>query len=263
MTAHICVLGNSHLAAVKLGWTRIGEATRGLEPTFLGCRGDWLGELSIDGNRLVASKSLAPKMALFSAGQTEIEVDAYDAFIFVGMRLRFQPIAEMYSSHRLPAHAGPKHHLISPQALRATISDTLRSSSAYNVASKLRRISTVPLFLVPEPLPSLNITGIPRLAASWTDKCLPDLYDVYVQALSSLAADFRAELVMQPAHTVVDACFTQHCYCEGSTRLDCNTKHPKGDQFHMNEEYGGEVLNDLLPRVVGRLEAVTCEPVSG
>jgi len=65
----LCIIGNSHLAAIKLGWDQVGAEFPWLQPQFFGARADALLDLHAEGGRLVpATPDLAAKIAYVSGG---------------------------------------------------------------------------------------------------------------------------------------------------------------------------------------------------
>ena len=78
----ICLIGNSHLAALKMGWPEIAQDLPDVQPAFFGARGAMMARLRVRGDRLVAkTAALAEQMSFVSGGLTEIVPGDYDAII--------------------------------------------------------------------------------------------------------------------------------------------------------------------------------------
>jgi hypothetical protein len=224
----LCVIGNSHLAAIRLGWDTVSSEFPGLEMTFFGARADALKDLQAKGGRLVpANADLAAKLAYTSGGQSEIELGRFDAAMLVGMNY-IPP---------MPTHAGHS------QAVRALVARAAYDATLSGIVFAQVRAAApdLPVYIMPNPL---------RRRAPGDDKG---------QAVVSYAvrlADFQrgmggpVHVMGQPSETIVDELYTADAYGTGAIALDegrgTRAKND-GDVSHMNGDYGALMLRRWLP----------------
>jgi hypothetical protein len=247
------IIGNSHANALKLGWEGAADVTRAFEPTFLLAQAGKLA-LRTEGSRLVAAEGISPEVAQVSGGLTAIDVAEYDAFLVVGLLLRFRSVVEIYRTHRLAEHAGREHQVISRHALKEAAHGVLADSPARRVVGQLNEIRRAPCVLVPEPLPSVRISTDASTAELWGGEFLPFLHDLYRDCLGRLSAECGTEISTQPDDLVVPPCFSPEACSVGSISLK-SSRHREGERFHMNAEFGARVLKVALGRLAERVES--------
>lgn len=225
----LCVIGNSHLAAIRLGWDTVAPEFPWLQMTFFGARADGLRDLQVKGGRLVpGTADLADKLAYTSGGLTEIDPAQYDAALLVGMN--YIPT--------MPAHAGLS------QAVRALVARAAYDASlAGLVFARLRAAAPqLPVHVMPNPL-RRRVPGAEAAQA--------------VVPYAVRLADFRRGLgegpvhvVGQPPETLVDDLYTADAYGIGAVALDqgrgARAKNDD-DVSHMNHDYGVLMLRHWLP----------------
>jgi hypothetical protein len=238
----VAVLGNSHLAAVALGWQSATELHQELELTFFGAPAGKLYDLTVrDGCLYADSPETERHLARSSGGLTRVEVDAYDAFLLIG-GFGFALAADICLSHRLPAYATEKHQLISEPALNAGIKAAMLSTLTPSLLRKLRSISDRPALIVTDPLPSSVITSVAQYSRRWTGDHLVDLQARYEEVLTELSDELDVPIYTQPPLTVDPPCFTAPEYAMDD---------PKHGITHTSSEFGAAVLREVAPRLVG------------
>ncbi|MES2144715.1 MAG: hypothetical protein V4516_10245, partial [Pseudomonadota bacterium] len=114
MTYRLCVIGNSHVAAFKLGWDQLaarGDAlTRAIAPTFFGAPRDGLKNLAVRDGRLVPTADFVrDHFARMSGGRADVDPAVYDGFLLVGLGASMKRALRFYRTHRwfgLQQHPG-------------------------------------------------------------------------------------------------------------------------------------------------------------
>ena len=183
----VAAIGNSHLGAVAGGWQSAPELAEELELTFFGAPGEQLRSLEVgEGHLYATSEDTERHIARSSQGRKTIDAGDYDAFLLVG-GLGFAVVTDLYLTHRLPADATSRHDLISEPALLAGMRSALLATVTPSVARQLQRITDAPLMIVTDPLPSSQITAIPRHVPRWTGPHLANLHAHYERALGDVA----------------------------------------------------------------------------
>ena len=249
----VCVIGNSHLACMKLGWDRMRQRHPGCEITFFGSRGALCQHLQLCDRRLIpANDVLAADLRWISGGLTAIALDDFDAFVLMAMQFaptRVSQVARQFSY--VDVRLDPRKRLISRECFLQSAFDGLRNSIAVSVAEKIRSAVSKPIVIVPQP----------HVSAAWRETetyrtgfgnapagCWPLLGEIWQDCALKAARAVAAEALLQPGETMVDSFFTEHRFCKASVMLadGLATEHPEDDFVHMNAEYGEIVLDALF-----------------
>lgn len=103
----ICVIGNSHAAAIRTGLDLMPALGAAAHFDFFAAQRDWMREMELQGDALVPTSEVTrDKIALHSGGMERIEARQYDHFLLVGLGSafaglgscpRFQPLTNTRS----------------------------------------------------------------------------------------------------------------------------------------------------------------------
>jgi hypothetical protein len=252
----VCVIGNSHLAAVKLGHDRIAADHPAFTLHFFGAEAASLWGLQREGTVLAPKNArLAGKLALTSGGAESIETRDYDAFVLVGLFFGMASLAQLFAGRRPFGTDNPEADLMSRPFIRAAAPDVLAGSLAVVTAAKIiaarQGLATrAPILLIPTPLPS-EAAQRQELGVWRTAHTTELLWNTYAEACRSLSGKLPFELLDQPSETTLPPAYTRETYSAGSVRLSAQEAHPEDDILHMNGEYGALVLKAALDRLSG------------
>jgi hypothetical protein len=263
MTLRLLLIGNSHLAAFKLGWDKIAGQYPDVRCDFFGGAANWIeGAVFEHGAIKVTVASWAEIVAQVTGGRTSVAVRDYDAIVFIGLRFGLAPYMRQLSRLTLYDLGRTKagFRIVSKSCLRQLVSDILADTPAFRWSSMIAEAGGRPVFLVPQPLSSESrlehdpsVRRHPNFkaqAAAWLAG--------FQSAARTLTAAKGLTLVEQPASTVALPGFTRAELSRGSVRLlNSNAKHAELEFNHMNTAYGIELLHTLLPAVKTRVEAVS------
>jgi hypothetical protein len=235
----VCLIGNSHFAAIKKGWDLVPELADKMQLTFFGSPGSMLRTLKVgDGCLYDPSEKVSRYLSVTSGGLRTIEARSYDVFLLVSLELSFAIATDMYSQHRLVEHQARGLNLISQGALENGLLGAMRSTLATETAAKIRQLSPAPIVFVTAPLPNPAMQHHIRYRRQWNGKHLPFLLDLYNRKLRDLGAELGVHTYTQPQQTVAPPCFTDPVYA-----LD----HEVSGLHHTNERFGAELLLDIAP----------------
>jgi hypothetical protein len=227
----LCVLGNSHAAALKTGWDDIKSGFMQCQLTFFASRGIGLAGLVLNGCRLVPSSPECLKdIAFTSAGKDAIGLDEYDVFVVYGLGLGLPRFDQRYSS----AVVGEGR------------ADLLMRSLNTRIARLIRSASAAPICI-----------GHAPQSATVDDRKTANNELTYYEVLERMQQAINIEnahLIAQPAESLVNGWHTKAKYSKGSTRLDVgdhisNEVHPNSDMMHMNAEFGALYLRSLFQQL--------------
>lgn len=239
----LCVLGNSHLASLKLAWDQIADQQSDFELTFFGSPRMGMNALRAEpeAKKLFTPKEgVADHLAQSSGGLREIDYTKYDAFLLYGL---------FFGAPRLD-----KRH--SDAVKQATINDMIQSSLALQTARKLGKLGEKHVFFGLEPL--LSDGGEKLIEAGNLEPNLLEYRDITEHIARRLKRPYW-HLLSQPEETIDRLLTTNPEYGKGSVRLLPHAKkgsvHPARDVHHMNAEYGKLYLERALPQIATVVKA--------
>src|ERR1700726_4363476 len=97
----VCVIGNSHVAALKLGWTQVRTTYPKVEITFFAHAGLFINYLKLEDSCLVpTTEDLRKAIAFTSGGQDRIRPEAFDCFLIYALTAKpaFARSSQFYSA---------------------------------------------------------------------------------------------------------------------------------------------------------------------
>jgi hypothetical protein len=249
----LCFIGDSTLAAVKLGWDMVAADYPHVDATFFGSHGTTLSDLAVgDGMLVPTTDGLRSTLQWISSGKEQIVEADYDCFILVSLGFAIHEIVYIYGSHRADSHGSQYglKHLVSDCCFEEAARCRLRRSLALDIAAKLREITDKRVYLLPTPLPSEGVLAAPlwaSLTEAGDDSALSDLFI----RLSREFSHGSLIILDQPDSTKRRDILTKQEYSIDSVRMigDFDVRHPSDDYLHMNKLYGKAILLDLLALV--------------
>ncbi|MBB1248192.1 hypothetical protein [Rhizobium sp. G21] len=218
----IAIIGNSHIAALKMAWTEVSTEYGKHNITFFGHRGNRIANLVLQDGMLVAEeRSLRRGLKFTSGGIGRIDLKAFDAFVVhgIGVEPFYLPPDQFFSNgfRTQAAH------------------DVMDKAPAMKLIQSIRSVSDRPVFVGHVPL---------AVASEISGDQSPDAFFNGMKfAEDTVFSKLKARLVLQPPETIVNGRNTDPIYKQGSTSLAVgdawdNTPHRTIDRFHMNGEYG-------------------------
>lgn len=230
MKTRLCVLGDSHTAALKRAWEAIKSSFTGGELHFFCARADGLSGMQSKGGKLIPDNEVLMRAIAFtSGGRREVDPMQYDAFLIYGLGV----IPYIPDDSRVYSRA----------VVAAAITDGGKSSLGFTLAQRLRTTTDKPIYIGHNPLS----------ATDSTDFSLDDAaYTAWIRLVNTLVySPLPATLVPQPTSTVVAGRYTDGRYSWKSRRLavgdDLDDElHSSEDDVHMNAEYGRLWLREFL-----------------
>lgn len=228
----ICILGDSHTAALNMGWDRIRADYPGVAITIFAARGPTMGYLEAEGTDLVpGSPSLQQAMEYTSGREARVRTGEFDMFAVCGMFL--MPLwTQVGLSRAVITTANAEQYLL---------------STSGKVATLLRSVTPAPIHVMPKPLVAQR-PGPPVAQA------VPP----YLEQIALMTRHFELEklqFVCQPAETMPDGWSTRPDFSIGSSRLAIapemeGSVHPGRETNHMNADFGELALARFLKAVI-------------
>jgi hypothetical protein len=259
----VCVLGNSHLAAVKLGWNQRAAAHPDLHCDFFGAPKNGMAEVAFEDGLIVPqNEAVRAAFAMTSGGRESVQLRDYDCVVAVGLGFSMATlIRRVYRDYRSDGHnfLDGDITLVGEDTFRQICTTMLARSTAMWLAGHLAQAGVAQRVIVPQPLPSediLDATDGEMDATLWQaavregdDESLAQTMTEAVQALTAP----RLAILPQPPATRAGHLFTRRDYAIGSVRLVAGfeAQHAKNDVGHMNGAYGAAVIDALAAQLRG------------
>jgi len=248
----ICIIGDSHAGAFKLGWESIKNEFPSVEVTFLAIARGKMKHLKNEGTRLYFDRPNLIERIEMLGFSAEIDVSEYDLFLVVGMMEPLHPLILFQREHALPGQPdNSKRQHVSEEMYIDAWQEQFRSTPMNNVLSKLQTSGIKKSYVIFKPLISNEIIEQNRTASRIYTELMNDAADNN-RIWSLIERSMKGVLgentyIPQPAETTVGGLLTQAQYSAGSTRLRSDEEqHDDEDIKHMNGEYGAVCLRNAL-----------------
>jgi hypothetical protein len=252
----VCIVGDSHIGALQLGWRALRDEFPGIEVTMFGAPRDLFAELAVSGGRLVPSgDQLREYFVRTSGGKTEI-ADDYDHYLVCGLNWAVRLLLPSIGKYRCEDQVVDRRIPMSNDSYGRLVRDLLRDFIATEILVKLRQITDRPIDMIPAPMPSEAIPAqiFARVRESGD---AGRIAAHFLSAASSVAKDAGAGFLEQPAETLSNPIQTLLGYSRGSIRTfkgNLDIAHGNADYQHMNAAYGALVLRAAFMRCHARIE---------
>ncbi len=228
----ICLLSDSHAAALHKGWSRIhGEFPKVEIRFFAGLTQYWPSTTVQDGTLVAGDEALQEQFERSSRGLRVI-TGGYDAYVISSLRLAIS----------FPLRLWTRQGITEWDAYREAVAKSVHETACADVLSKLRRITAAPIFVLAAPhqpaeycrsSPLLELETAHRLDANFTATC------------EALAAEYAAIFIPQPMETLApNRVTTKMAFANppSSSKRD--------DRRHCNAEYGAIALTEVLQTIL-------------
>lgn len=255
----LCVIGNSHLAAIKLGWDAAQEAqlplTTNIAPVFFGAPRDGMRHVRLqEGCLIPLRKDITDNFRQLSGGQDRIPLADFDAFLLVGLNVSIKRIMRFYKTHVWAGLAGSAGKvMVSAQFAAEFLTERYGDTRLAEIARTLRAATDRPILALAEP----HWASWVRMAHEGPDYGWdaairagdgPAIGAMFARtAAAALGPD--AVFVPQPPRTIEDGIVTAAAFNKGASKL-IGGEGGGTDASHMNGAYGLE----FWPRIAAALQ---------
>lgn len=250
----LCLIGNSHLAAMKLGWDKLAQMgdplTHGVDLSYFGAPRDMLRNIEVRNGRLVPTNEATRSQFIALSGRDELDPNDHDAFLLVGVGASLKRVLRLYRGYRWPGvRLTASHAVISPEFARSFLVEGYAGGRLVDLAGKLASLTDKPIFAVPEPYWSPQVSPVPgNRDFGWMEAAAsgdgPVLTEMFQQALAE-AAGPRIRMLFQPPSTVEDGIVTRAEFNKGADK-SISGSGGGADAAHMNLEFGAELWRHHL-----------------
>lgn len=265
MTLRLCIIGNSHVAALREAWLREPGRWGGFTASFLGAHQDLLLQTEVRGGRLIPTTFAARQSFEKISGVSDIDLDAHDVFVIAGSLVAQATALQIYRDARwigLPSLAAcadlatMPEQLISRPAALAAMQAGLSTRMGARLAQRLRTGTTRRIFLTAQPRVSEVILKAPRPVTRLHNIAIRKgdaaaLAQAFETAARDVLARSGTTFLPQPAQTTSHHLLTALAYIKGANRLAAtlNVRQARDDIIHANGNYGALVLDQIAEAV--------------
>jgi hypothetical protein len=235
----VCIVGNSHMAALRLAMMQGLFGDPDMDIVFWGFPKDNFRRIRLRDGKLIAPDA---KFALMVSGGRYESIDPreFNVLVFVGGG--FNTTATLrWVKERIDAGG-----IASDADLRRRLRSRLAESPAMRLMRSLPRASGRTVVFVPTPLVSEGSADKPRQDID------PSVLERMNRALADLLGELGVVYLAQPAETIQDNKSTRNEYWEGGIgAIRPDSSEFKGRGFkHMNPRYGAVILARLRERLL-------------
>jgi hypothetical protein len=249
----LCVIGNSHIAAVRNAWRNVGKDYPGLEAEFYAQHNSQIvnailnsrGEITVEGSPFWH----------FKEGSDDVRANAipwrdFDAVVLVGLAFGPGSVVRLYRKYHYFGLKGRRPQALTRENFRKAAWASANESSALHLVNLLGQEPRRPLFVVPTPLPSERgyddaekpgMIAWRAAAAAGDTEALLEIYDEICAGI----AEKGAIILGQPPGTKVSNRCTFQKFADNATRVHNEGIRPDNDYVHMNDEYGALVWREI------------------
>jgi hypothetical protein len=242
----ICLIGTSHLAALKHG-SALVDMDGKAEFRYFGCgAGSFRGARYSDGAMVPITRNMRTRFAHISGGLDRIHVRDFDAFAVVGFAGFSTAISVATSYRTMEFQSRRNQPLLSRPLFEKVIECSIEKEIGVDMARTLAKVADAPVVVLAKPrtahIELSTNTRLQRLKESGDGMRLGEIYATILAELSHDGVQF----LDQPNDTIVDFIVTADEFSTGSKRLGNGEALSEQDTRHMNSAYGAKVLMQLL-----------------
>lgn len=291
MSYSVCLIGNSHLAAIAQAWRKDRAGAReDVSLVFFGSAAGSVRHLELrDGTLAPRDEEALESFRRSSGGKSAVAIAEYDAFVLYGLGFNISRLLSVLADYGTAEDLkwGPVKHIVSDDCLEMMIRHTVAQSAGLMALEQIRTVSQAPVILCPMPFRSetwfheSGLAADPRLS---NREFLDRLTRRFMAVSIELCAARGGELVWQDRSTWAMPGFTKAQFSVGGhswkrtaaaeDEPDAASGSPgvpgsKGrrrsglaDNKHMNDSYGAIMLKQILAGLDALSRGRVLEPTS-
>lgn len=244
----LCVIGNSHVAAYKLGWDALAAAgddtCSTLTPTFFGAPRDGVRHIEREGEYIVPTrKDVAESFARLSNGREQIGLAEYDAFLLVGLNVSIKRILRFYKTHFwYDLKSDQRRTMVPAHFAQEFLTERYSNTLLVETAAKLRAGTNSPIIAVAEPFWASSVRqdigkakdyGWESVIQNGDSQRLSAMF----QKAITLSLKDIAIFVSQAPETIEDGIMTSSDFNKEASKL-ISGEGGATDAAHMNGKFG-------------------------
>jgi hypothetical protein len=257
------VIGNSHVAMIAKSWRESPERFTAIDHLdFFAQPGDGPQGVEFNGSVMRATDPELLQFLSDSGAKPEHDLSGFDFIVIVACGFSFFPVAQALLKHHVwgwPSSSRvlqkkptlARGQIISDACLQAALHDIFSKSLAAKLATNISGITSVPIYIVAQPLPSELLStrtdkghGFRRIDKIG-DNCHAS--NAFKFALNSVLSPIKsATVIFQPEETTLRDIYTKLDFTTGASLLqDLDKNQSKQDILHANHHLGTLFLSQI------------------
>lgn len=251
----ICLIGNSHLVALRAGWDTIKDDHPDISADFFAIARSGFRNAELDGTTLIPTRPRQrAQMAEFS-GADSIDLSAYDAFAFVGFVIGLPRVLRYLQGHGIAGEIEDTPQIVPYAMLQDAWDEQLSTTALPRLTELVRQVSDAPIVNLVRPMRSALILDEDSTRAAFYSQEVDRDGLPYANTLVDrlMAPHHAAGMVTlaQPHETTVKGLLTRKRYSDAPERLPDGNP-PKGgvEVNHMNAAFGADCMVHILDALV-------------
>ena len=251
------IIGNSHVGALRLAWTKDWDISNDFSTQFWTLPARLLSKAALwsenrfglghNGGVSEDDINLCERLN----GQIDLDLDDYDLIVDVGLPLPLRSLLSLVSNWSIEGISEIKAADILSEELFREVCRTLATDTVQS--SILPKLSSKEIISIMRPLPSekiLEIDNANQLVISIRSyladgNSLRDTLKVFFEEASLAHQRMGRELLIPAASMFSDEGLTKQKFSIGSSGVHSNRRHDDNDVSHMNTEYGRIILESI------------------
>lgn len=246
MSIRGCVIGNSHVAALKLGWQAVKADYPEIEIDFFAGPRQRLSKTFVRKGVLTTRDEIVAENLRLTGGSDRIDLRSYDFFCVSGGGASSRILLLMQADHMPYGGSNSGEMYISEAYLRACYEARLRHSAAKHLVDLLTEASPAPVFYVPDPHLSNDQDTLMRYLETVLKVQARNGFDlsraIFNETVESVFSN-ATEILFQLPETLDGPLLTKVEFARGpglsQAQADDEAEESDfGDIFHLNSRYG-------------------------
>jgi hypothetical protein len=211
------IVGNSHIAALRLGWKAIWSNYPGVELVFFGKPLVKPEEIKLAGDHLVAaSDELAEKFV--RASGSSILPGTCDGYVICDLGISAKHAVDFCKVYRPEGYAHELGIPISQPCFEAALYGIFKGSFAVSVIGQVRTFTGAPIALIPAPMRSVEHPDADRKRFEENGDA-PKIAETFNQTLRKLADNLNLRLFLQTGATLESPLRTKQVHTRAHARI--------------------------------------------
>lgn len=255
----LCMIGNSHVAAMRLAWDKVAPQHPEIDAVIYGAHAKNLVTASVAADSSLRCEG--PPFWTFKAGDApnrarEIALRDFDVAVIVGCDFGPSCVFRTYRRYHFSGLKGRRRQSLTRDMFLRAMMQIINESAAMVLARMIRESAGLPVYLVPTPLPAENgyldreKANMEPYQAALDAGDGDALMSLYKEGCDRLA-NRGFNVIAQHESTQASPISSLQSYSDNSVRLraDDDMPHPENDYFHMNEDYGAIMWDRVIETV--------------
>ena len=256
MTTRLLIVGNSHVAALRMGWKKIEANHPDLQVTFFAANSTLFRQLEFKGMKFGIHntrkyKARYSKFLLETFGRLTVDMADFDAVVLVGQNTHEVDFLRQFERFSID---GIRERPGKPRLSEEAFFEFCTGIAQKRIPpSEWHHWEETRLFQLPPPVPCENCPENSETYAPWArygaDGAGLDFLNLYRDKVRELYATLGITVLSPPPDVYADNGLTKIEFGNNAGKLSGDDDYQETDFHHMNAEYGARVLAHVIEEI--------------